>query len=167
MSVPGTANDAEAAEDATSKALPRVTPILNGENDTDTANGKGFWNGNGEISATAYSVSRRDLYPMGFSESSWQLPLIRVVSPFKIRVIRGKAVAVAASAASAVTRPSILQKAEAAALDYGIAVLLTNASRVPSGDHDGTLIVPWPPYTYAMTRAGPPSIGINRSRTCL
>ena len=26
-----------------------------------------------------------------------------------------------------------------------IAVLLTNAMRLPSGDHDGTLIVPWPP----------------------
>jgi hypothetical protein len=25
--------------------------------------------------------------------------------------------------------------------------LLTNASRPPSGDHEGTLIVPWPPYT--------------------
>ena len=23
----------------------------------------------------------------------------------------------------------------------------TNAMCVPSGDHDGTLIVPWPPYT--------------------
>jgi len=34
---------------------------------------------------------------------------------------------------------------EAGALDYGIAVLLTNASRFPSGDHDGTLIVPCPP----------------------
>ena len=29
----------------------------------------------------------------------------------------------------------------------GSAELLTNAIRVPSGDHDGTLIVPWPPYT--------------------
>ena len=28
---------------------------------------------------------------------------------------------------------------------YSIAVLLTNASIVPSGDHDGTLIVPCPP----------------------
>jgi len=25
--------------------------------------------------------------------------------------------------------------------------LLTKATCVPSGDHDGTLIVPWPPYT--------------------
>ena len=44
-------------------------------------------------------------------------------------------------------------------LTYGIVELLTNASRFPSGDHDGTLIVPWPPYTYAMTRAGPPLDG--------
>ena len=28
---------------------------------------------------------------------------------------------------------------------YGTPELLTNASRFPSGDHDGTLIVPWPP----------------------
>ena len=26
-------------------------------------------------------------------------------------------------------------------------VLLTNARRLESGAHDGTLIVPWPPYT--------------------
>ncbi len=26
-------------------------------------------------------------------------------------------------------------------------VLLTKATCVPSGDHEGTLIVPWPPYT--------------------
>jgi hypothetical protein len=26
-------------------------------------------------------------------------------------------------------------------------VLLTNAIRLPSGDHDGTLMVPWPPKT--------------------
>ena len=29
---------------------------------------------------------------------------------------------------------------------YGIPELLTNARRFPSGDHDGTLIVPCPPY---------------------
>ena len=28
---------------------------------------------------------------------------------------------------------------------YGAAVLLTNANFFESGDHDGTLIVPWPP----------------------
>jgi hypothetical protein len=28
---------------------------------------------------------------------------------------------------------------------YGVAVLLTNANFFESGDHDGTLIVPWPP----------------------
>ena len=31
--------------------------------------------------------------------------------------------------------------------DQSICELLTNAIRVPSGDHDGTLIVPWPPKT--------------------
>src|SRR5690606_5322671 len=41
-------------------------------------------------------------------------------------------------------------------------VLLTKATVVPSGDHDGTLMVPWPPYTYAITRAAPPSTGISR-----
>ncbi len=34
---------------------------------------------------------------------------------------------------------------------------------VPSGDHDGTLIVPWPPYTYAITFGGAlPSTGMIR-----
>jgi hypothetical protein len=28
---------------------------------------------------------------------------------------------------------------------YSIPLLLTKASIVPSGDHEGTLIVPWPP----------------------
>ena len=37
--------------------------------------------------------------------------------------------------------------------------LLTNASRLLSGDQDGTLIVPWPPYTYAITRDSPPPMG--------
>src|SRR6266566_4490535 len=48
-------------------------------------------------------------------------------------------------------------------------VLLTNASRRLSGDQDGTLIVPWPPYTYATTRALlPPSrVDITRRYTCL
>jgi hypothetical protein len=45
--------------------------------------------------------------------------------------------------------------------------LLTNASRFPSGDHEGTLMVPCPPYTYAITREGPPPTGITRSSTCL
>src|SRR5437773_1508430 len=48
-------------------------------------------------------------------------------------------------------------------------VLLTNASRRLSGDHDGTLIVPCPPYTYATTRALPPParVDITRRYTCL
>lgn len=43
-----------------------------------------------------------------------------------------------------------------------ISVLLTNATRLLSGDHEGTLIVPWPPYTYAIVLGGPPLKGINR-----
>src|SRR5204862_239560 len=44
----------------------------------------------------------------------------------------------------------------AEAFSQGVAELLTNASRFPSGDHEGTLIVPCPPYRYAITRVGPP-----------
>ena len=47
------------------------------------------------------------------------------------------------------------------------AELLTKASRLPSGDQEGTLIVPCPPYTYAITRGRPPLTGISRSSTCL
>ena len=39
-------------------------------------------------------------------------------------------------------------------------MLLTNASFFESGDHEGTLIVPCPPYTYAITRDGPPPTGL-------
>lgn len=46
----------------------------------------------------------------------------------------------------------------------GIAVWLTKASRFPSGDHDGTLIVPCPPYRYAITRAGPPPPAADRQQ---
>ena len=45
------------------------------------------------------------------------------------------------------TGSSGAQSERTARWSYGIAELLTNASRVPSGDHDGTLIVPCPPYT--------------------
>src|SRR3954447_6047540 len=41
--------------------------------------------------------------------------------------------------------------------------LETNATCVPSGDHDGTLIVPCPPYTYANVFGGAlPSAGMMR-----
>ena len=40
--------------------------------------------------------------------------------------------------------------------------LLTNAIFLLSGDHEGTLIVPWPPYRYAITFGFPPAAGINR-----
>src|SRR5213593_1435048 len=43
-------------------------------------------------------------------------------------------------------------------------VLLTNASRRLSGDQDGTLIVPCPPYTYATTRALPPPPRVDITR---
>jgi len=46
--------------------------------------------------------------------------------------------------------------------DQSIRVLLTKATRVLSGDHEGTLIVPCPPYKYAITRGGPPLAGIIR-----
>src|SRR2546427_13162307 len=48
-------------------------------------------------------------------------------------------------------------------------VLLTNASRRLSGDQDGTLIVPCPPYRYATTPALPrPSrVDTTRRYTCL
>ncbi len=51
---------------------------------------------------------------------------------------------------------------------HGSIELLTNAACRPSGDHEGTLIVPCPPYRYATTR-GPllPSTGIIRNVTCL
>jgi hypothetical protein len=61
----------------------------------------------------------------------------------------------------------IAQRAGSSRQGYGTPVLLTNASRLPSGEYDGTLIVPWPPYTYAITRDGPPLIGIRRSMTRL
>ena len=51
---------------------------------------------------------------------------------------------------------------------YSASLLLTNATCVPSGDHDGTLIVPWPPYTYAITFGGAlPSAGMMRRQQCL
>ena len=40
--------------------------------------------------------------------------------------------------------------------------LLTNAIFLLSGDHEGTLIVPWPPYRYAITFGFPPAAGSNR-----
>ena len=49
----------------------------------------------------------------------------------------------------------------------GFAVLLTNARRFPSGDHDGTFIVPWPPYRYAITLGVPPSRDTSRRYTRL
>lgn len=36
-----------------------------------------------------------------------------------------------------------------------------------SGDHEGTLIVPWPPYKYAMTLGAPPETGISLRVTLL
>ena len=39
--------------------------------------------------------------------------------------------------------------------------LLTKATYLPSGDHDGTLIVPCPPYTYAITSGRTPSGGFT------
>ena len=41
-------------------------------------------------------------------------------------------------------------------------VLLMNAIRLLSGDQLGTLIVPCPPYTYAIVLGTPPAAGIRR-----
>src|SRR5690606_358699 len=45
--------------------------------------------------------------------------------------------------------------------------LLTKAMCLLSGDQELTLIVPCPPYRYAITFAAPPETGINRSMTLL
>src|SRR4030095_5088203 len=50
---------------------------------------------------------------------------------------------------------------------YFESLLLTNAPRLLSGDHEGTLIVPCPPYKYAITFARPPLAGISLRYTCL
>ena len=36
-------------------------------------------------------------------------------------------------------------RSAACEVNYKTSLLLTNATCAPSGDHDGTLIVPWPP----------------------
>ena len=53
---------------------------------------------------------------------------------------------------------------------YFVSVLLTNAIFLLSGDHDGTLIVPCPPYKYAITLGLLPALapmGIRRKYTRL
>ena len=46
-------------------------------------------------------------------------------------------------------------------------VLLINAILLLSGDQDGVLIVPWPPYRYAIVLGTPPDAGINLRYTFL
>ena len=84
------------------------------------------------------------------------VPAFRPGTEFK-EIIAGRRKVTKAPAKKVATKAAPVVRAAAAKTGAAVkttalaavpsAVLLTNASRFESGDHDGTLIVPWPPYT--------------------
>src|SRR4030081_971629 len=81
------------------------------------------------------------------SGNSWQVAQ-RARASFSPSDLRGPQPAIETHATARVTASTCVRIVVAGlAIAYGVAELLTNARRAPSGDHEGTLIVPWPPYT--------------------